>query len=238
MQKNNLNILSTRPLDPGLIQKASEQQIYIDCISFIETAPIKDQTIEHKIHTLQSKNITAVFTSMNAVEAVQEYLTAHPHWAIYCIGQTTKELVADTFGEGSIQGIANSASLLADAIINTQQKEVYFFCGDQRRNELPDKLSEAGITLHEVVVYTTSQQSKALLKEYNGILFFSPSAVHSFFASNNLTSTTTVFAIGSTTAAAIQQYTNNQLIIAERPGKEALVHTMMEYFSAIQKQEN
>jgi uroporphyrinogen-III synthase len=235
MPKNELNILSTRPLSADLIQQAKAQHILIDCISFIETEAIKDKSLEDRIHDLENKNIYAVFTSMNAVDAVVSYLSKKPNWFIYCIGQTTKELVAKSFSEEQIVGTANNASLLAEQIIHDQQKEIYFFCGDQRREELPGQLRKANILLHEIVVYLTTQKPQTVEIEYDGILFFSPSAVHSFFSANNVTAKTLLFAIGSTTAGAIKQYTNNNLIIAERPGKEALVHTMMLYFGNHQK---
>lgn len=238
MQKTKLNILSTRPLDKGIIETADQQNITIDCISFIETETIGDENLKNQILSLQEKNITAVFTSMNAVEAVRHHLTAKPGWVIYSIGQTTKELAAETFGKENIIGTANNAAQLADEIIKDNQKELYFFCGDQRRDELPNKLKASGIKLKEIVVYKTTQQAKTINKEYDGILFFSPSAVHSFFSANAVDKNTLLFAIGDTTAEAIRQYTNNNIIIAERPGKEALVQRMMEYFSATQKQNN
>ena len=237
MQKTKLNILSTRPLDENLVKAAMQQNIIIDCISFIETETIRDQNIAEQILSLQDKKLTAVFTSMNAVEAVKHYLSAKVDWVVYSIGQTTKELAAKTFGQENIAGTANNASQLADNIIDNKQQEVYFFCGDQRRDELPGKLEAAGVALHQIVVYKTIQKQNIISKAYDGILFFSPSAVHSFFVNNKI-GNSTMFAIGNTTAEAIRQYTNNNMIIAERPGKDALVHIMMEHFSTPQKQNN
>jgi uroporphyrinogen-III synthase len=98
MQKNKLNILSTRPLSKEIINEAAQQNASIDCISFIETKAIQDIGLEERLHNLSEENITAVFTSMNAVEAVKEYLPEKPKWNIFSIGHTTKELIADFFG--------------------------------------------------------------------------------------------------------------------------------------------
>jgi uroporphyrinogen-III synthase len=237
MQKNKLNILSTRPLKQEIVKEAAQQNIFIDCISFIETKPIQNRRLEEKIQELSEKKITAVFTSMNAVEVVKQYLPKKPRWDIFSIGQTTKELIAGFFGEEHIIATANDASALADNIIDKQIKEIVFFCGDQRREELPEKLKEKYIKVEEVEVYSTIATAEKISKIYDGILFFSPSAVESFFSVNEIASNTILFAIGNTTAEAISQKVKNKIIIAERPGKEALVKEMLIYFSR-QKQAN
>lgn len=236
MQKTKWNILSTRPLADEVLHKAALRSISIECISFIETEPIRNKELENKILQLQEQNITAVFTSMNAVEAVAHYLSKEPVWAIYCIGHTTKELVSNTFGNDSIRDTANSASLLADQIIQHDKKGIYFFCGDQRRDELPGKLKSNDIKVNEITVYQTKKQPTKLEKAYDGVLFFSPTAVESFFSMNILEKNTTLFAIGSTTSDAIKLFSSNTTVISEQPGKEALVEKAITYFSTIQKQ--
>jgi len=62
-------------------------------------------------------------------------------------------------------------------------------------------------------------------------LVFSPSAVDSFFTLNTIDKNTTLFAIGNSTANAIKQQVNNKIIIADTPGKAALVKKMLAYFS-------
>jgi uroporphyrinogen-III synthase len=237
MQKNKLNILSTRPLNNEIIDKAAQQNIFIDCISFIETQPIQNSGLKEKIQKLSAKKITVVFTSMNAVDVVKDYLSKKPEWDILSIGQTTKKLIADFFDEENIIATANDASTLADLIIDKEIKEVVFFCGDQRRDELPAKLKAKNINVEEVVVYSTIATVEKVSKRYDGILFFSPSAVESFFSANQVDSNTILFAIGNTTAETINQKVQNKIIIAERPGKEALVKEMLIYFSR-QKQGN
>jgi uroporphyrinogen-III synthase len=62
-------------------------------------------------------------------------------------------------------------------------------------------------------------------------LFFSSSAVESFFSANYINNNLIFFAIGNTTANTIRQKTNNKVIISEQPGKEALVRKMITYFN-------
>ena len=231
MQKIRLNILSTRPLNKQIIKDAAEQNIFIDCISFIETEPIKTREVEEKIQQLSEQNINAVFTSMNAVEAVKENLPSKPDWKIFSIGQTTKELIEEFFGKINIAGTADNAGLLADVIIQQHPKKVFFFCGDQRRDELPEKLIANNIIVKEIIVYRTTATSQKTLKHHDGILFFSPSAVQSFFSTNTIDNSTIIFAIGNTTANIVKQQVNNQIVVADKPGKEELVKKMLEYFS-------
>lgn len=230
MQKTEHQILSTRPLTQEIVEEAAGKNICIDCISFIETEPVKSIELEEKISQLSQKNITVVFTSMNAVEAAKEYLSQIPGWLIFTMGQTTKELVKESFGEKSIIGTADNASALADTIIEKGEKEIFFFCGDQRRDELPGKLKEKNIKIEEIVVYRTNPSAKKISKKYDGILFFSPSAVDSFFSINSINNDVVLFAIGNTTANVIRERTNNQIIIADQPGKAALAKKMIAYF--------
>ena len=237
MQKIKLNILSTRPLNNEVIEEGAQQNIFIDCISFIETEPVIKKELSERIQKLSRGKIPVVFTSMNAVEAVKNHLTLKPAWNIFSIGQTTRELIADFFGAESIVGTANDANNLADTIIAKDVNEVIFFCGDQRRDELPGKLNAKNIKVEEIKVYTTKATAQKLSKNYDGILFFSPSAVESFFSLNSIGNDVILFAIGNTTADAINRIVSNIVIIAEEPGKEALVKKMMTYFSK-QKQVN
>ena len=231
MQKIRLNILSTRPLNKQIIEDAAEQNIFIDCISFIETEPVASKEVKEKIRKLSTEKITAVFTSMNGVEAVKENLGSKPEWRIFSIGQTTKKLIADFFGPENIIATANDANTLADVIIEKDAKDIFFFCGDQRRDELPRKLKSKNINLEEVIVYNTIIAAHKISTDYDGILFYSPSAVESFFLVNTINKNAVLFAIGYTTSDALKELVKNKIIIAEQPGKESLVKKMLEYFS-------
>ena len=233
MPDNEIIILSTRPLPGSLIKEAAERHIAVDVLSFIETEVIQSIEIQQEIEAALLQSGTVIFTSMNAVEAVANEIGAQvPEWNVYCIGNTTQKLVKEYFGEGVIAGTADSAGALAERIIEdgTGSDEVIFFCGDQRRDELPDLLRSHDIEVNEIVVYQTIRAPQKIEKFYYGILFFSPSAVESFFENNKLPEQTILFAIGNTTATAIRRYSNNKIIIADEPGKENLFRKMMEYF--------
>ena len=233
MQQNKIFILSTRPIDAPLINEAKHQNIEIDILSFIETVPIRSIEVQQEIENALLKSSAVVFTSMNAVEAVANELDGHqPDWRIYSIGNTTRQLVKKYFGEEAIAGTAESAAELAELIVEEDNSDdIFFFCGEQRRDELPDILRSNDIDVNEIVVYQTIQVKHKIEKTYHGILFFSPSAVQSFFSNNKISDQTILFAIGNTTATEIKKYTNNKIITGDEPSKENLVMEMIRYYT-------
>jgi uroporphyrinogen-III synthase len=220
-------------LDQSLVEEARRNNLEIDIMSFIETTPVRDIVLEKEIENALHQTAVVVFTSMNAVDAVASRLKEQkPDWKIFCIGYTTRQLAENYFGKQSIAGIANSASELAEVIADEgNTSDVIFFCGDQRRDELPDGLRSHDIRVKEIIVYQTTNQPHLVDKGYQGILFFSPSAVESFFTNNKVSDKTVFFAIGMTTASAIKKYSANQVIISDEPGKENLVHIAIDFFS-------
>jgi len=233
MQQNKIFILSTRPIGDPLINESKHQNIEIDILSFIETVPIRSIEVQQEIENALLKSSAVVFTSMNAVEAVANELDGHqPDWRIYSMGNTTRQLVKKYFGEEAIAGTAESAAELAELIVEEDNSDdIFFFCGEQRRDELPDILRSNDIDVNEIVVYQTIQVKHKIEKTYHGILFFSPSAVQSFFSNNKISDKTILFAIGNTTATEIKKYANNKIITGDEPSKENLVMEMIRYYT-------
>jgi uroporphyrinogen-III synthase len=231
MPQNNIRILSTRPLQESILVMASEKGIQIDTESFIRTEAVQDKELVDHIHAFAKKKITAIFTSMNGVGAVTSKLAAKPDWKIYCMGGATKQLVTDFFGIRSIAATARDGESLAEKMIADKELgEVVFFCGDQRLDRLPEILVANEINLKEVMVYTTIYTPKFIDKSYDGIVFFSPSAVHSFFDINTIATDVIVFTIGRTTAAAVATYVENELVVSKWPGKEQMIEQVINYY--------
>ena len=231
MPQNNISILSTRPIDEAWIKNALSKNISIDVIPFIKTNPALASETLKQIEESLKITASVVFTSVNALEAVVSKIKdQNPSWKIFCIGHATKQSVEKYFGENSIEGIADNAKELAEEVIRAKVKEVIFFCGDQRRNELPDLLKKNNIEVKEIVVYQTVALPQKIEKNYDGILFFSPSAVKSFFQSNQLNDTTILFAIGNTTADEINKLTTNKIVVSDEPGQKAVLEKVTAYF--------
>lgn len=229
--QNKIQILSTKKISDELIRQADACNICIDAISFIETKEWIDQKTEERILELASGAATVIFTSSNAVKAVGKLLVTKPSWKIYCIEPATKDTVAYIFGSSNILGADVNADGLADKIIADQiAGDMVFFCGDKRRNVLKEKLEKRHINLEEIIVYKTIESPQLVLKNYDGILFFSPSAVHSFFSKNKMNQSQ-LFAIGPTTEEAARSFTNRSVIVPERPSAESLINSTIAYFN-------
>lgn len=236
MQQNNKRILCTRPIEQSLITKAAEKNADITVLPFIEIRKIQTQAFKDQLELLALRKIDVVFTSINAVESVAMNLTIKPSlWRISCIGGVTKEAVVKHFGEESLGARARNATALARKIVDAGvAKEVYFFCGDQRLDDLPETLRVNNIPVQEVVAYQTLQTPHEVEEDYNGIMFFSPTAVHSFFLMNTVRTEVIMFSIGKTTSATIQSYCTNRVVTSEWPGQENLVDKVLEYFEGQQ----
>jgi len=203
-------------------------------MNFIDTKENISAEIRERITDLSKKNITAIFTSSNAVNAVEKIVSKQTNWKIFCIEPATKKVVEQLFPDSSIVASAKDAAELAEKITNDNSiKEVVFFCGNQRRNLLPAELAKHKINVEELVVYQTIETPQIVSKKYDGILFFSPSAVRSFFTKNKLEAMTQIFAIGKTTADEVKSFSNNSIVISEIPGIENLIAEVIKYFSPI-----
>jgi uroporphyrinogen-III synthase len=83
------------------------------------------------------------------------------------------------------------------------------------------------------VVYETLETPVEIPGPLDAVLFFSPSAVNSFFSKNQLEKNTACFAIGATTARTIASYTANKIISSEVPDQSVLVQALRTYFHNI-----
>ena len=227
----NKKILCTRALDTQLISKAAVHNIQIDALPFIEIRKLQTQQFKEQVQQLALQNISVAFTSVNAVESVGQIIAEKPKWKISCIGGVTKDAVAKYFGEEAILVTGKNASVLSRKIIDTNNiKEVIFFCGDQRLDDLPETLRTNNIRVQEVIAYQTLQTPHDVQEDYDGVMFFSPTAAHSFFSSNTIRTDVPLFSIGKTTTATIQSYCANPVVTSEWPGQENLVEKVVEYF--------
>lgn len=229
---DKIHLLSTRELNDTLFEKANQHQVTLEAIPFISVQPVETTQNSQLITALDSQEATVIFTSVNAVETVVQQLPkkmAMPNWKIYCIGGATFTAVKKYWPYNNVLFTAKNASDLAINILQQKPANVVFFCGDQRRQELPDLLL-GKVQLTEVVVYNTVETPVKITKFYHGVLFFSPSAVKSFFSLNTLSPGTIAFVIGNTTAKAVQGYSSNQLIESDFPAKDQLLTKSLAHF--------
>ncbi|MBC7904382.1 MAG: uroporphyrinogen-III synthase [Gemmatimonadaceae bacterium] len=232
MPDSSVTILCTRPVDDSFVEAAAEVGIDLQILSFIDTEPVLTIETQQEIEHALTLSTAVVFTSMNAVEAVATLVDGEqPDWMVYCMGNTTKKLAEKYFGKDAVAATGEDASDLADSIIADDIGSVVFFCGDVRRNELPDKLEAEEIEVTEIVVYETIFTPHKIKIPLNGLIFFSPTAVKSFFSVNKVAENTIIFAIGKTTASEVSKFCKNKIIIAAAPAKDQLVEEAITYFS-------
>lgn len=211
-------VLSTKKLT----QPQKELLLNAD-ISFVEADFLDVESIDFDTE-LSIEN--AIITSKNAVESVVKKQIKIRN--CFCVGDKTEEiLIKNGF---SIAEKAYQAKTLAEKIIKNHSKKSFtFFCGDKRREELPFLLKEFKVNLNEIEVYKTKLTTKQIDGVFDGILFFSPSAVQSYVLRNEFEDMT-VFCIGKTTEAEVKKHTNN-IITANKTTIENVIVQVVKHFS-------
>ena len=215
-------VLSTKKLLPG--QKAL---LLNSGIALVERNFITIRPLNFEIPDLP-ENI--IFTSKNAVKIVLSNKIAAELKSrkIFCVGEKTAATLANTGLE--IAEKAQNASALAEKIVqNYKEEDFLFFCGKKRREELSDKLKNDQVVLNEIEVYDTHIVPKRIDRIFDGVLFFSPSAVTSFFQENKIEESV-VFCIGTTTAAEAKKY-SDKIVVASKPTIENVIVQVVKHLS-------
>jgi uroporphyrinogen-III synthase len=185
--------------------------------------------IQNKDFTIETINEYLIFTSQNAVESVlrnekREELKTKD---CFCVGEKTKALLEENGFE--VIEYSEYAAELASIICNQYAKSSFtFFCGNMRRDFLPDALKFGQIGLDEIEVYNTILTPHKMDFTPDGILFFSPSGVKSYMKENKMEDEI-CFCIGKSTSEALKYITPNR-IIANEPTKESVIMKCIEYY--------
>ena len=153
----------------------------------------------------------AIFTSQNGVKAFFKNCAKNKQnvhvQQCFCVGQKTEALLRKNGLK--VAKMTKNASELGNFIVKQFKNDrFYYFCGNNRRDELPAILKTAKITLFEIKTYKTELKPRKFDQKWDGILFFSPSGVQSFVLENKFEHSM-AFCIGETTATAARKYTNN-----------------------------
>jgi uroporphyrinogen-III synthase len=153
----------------------------------------------------------AIFTSQNAVLSIQnsEFRIQN----CFCVGEKTKALLEQN--DQKVVKMTDYASELADYLVkNHKNDSFHFFCGNIRSDEIPSRLKENNITFKEIEVYKTTLNPTKFERQFDAVLFFSPSGVRSYCEErSNLTDNKAIFVcIGTTTASEAKRYTENVVV--------------------------
>lgn len=208
-------VLSTKKLAPN------QRELLLNAgIGLVEYDAIKIELTDFKTDKKKIEN--AIFTSKNAVKAISRLQIEN----CFCVGDRTAMRLGK-MGYQIIEKAQNSEELGKIIAEKHHEKQFHFFSGNRRRDELPTILKENQIDFSEIQVYETSLNPKKFESDFDGILFFSPSAVKSFTQKNGINSV--AFCIGSTTAEEAAKHTQN-IVVASRPGIENVIAKVVAYF--------
>lgn len=222
---NPFRLLITRKISSSLVLRAGLNGIDVLEKEFIAIEPAVTTDVNKSIEKILSTEATIAFTSKNAVIAVgSHYDVKNVPWKIFSLEGSTGKEVRKFFSEDKIAGTALNAKLLAKVILESSAgKKVVFFCGNLRRDDLPELLRSKNIAVDEIVVYNTVLVPQKVVDDYEAIAFFSPSAVKSFFTLNQLKDTVICISVGQTTTEAIKELSKNRIVTANKPSEESVL---------------
>ncbi|MDZ7720739.1 MAG: uroporphyrinogen-III synthase [Balneolaceae bacterium] len=243
-----LDIFVTRELDNDQIELAEDLGLNVVIEPAIEIEFREDWFAVEMLFKSNKEPIIAA-TSYNAVKALEFYQSSGkeiPEKAtFYAVGRKTAEAVKERLGFDASSPEKQNAIGLAEMIKEdfsdkdeSEKSTVLHFCGDKRRDEFRQFLNDADIHVRDMVVYNTNLKNMRLpTHKTDGILFYSPSAVHAFrdsggFLNKNLPE---LFAIGETTAEELSIEAGRHVHVSPEPSTEELLKHVAEILN---KEEN
>lgn len=195
-----MRVLSTKKL----LQNQRELLLNAS-LSFLEYDALHINSIDFKIPAQQTH---CIITSQNGARAFLAQQQIPKAAAYFCVGDKTGALLSKK--DLNVIKIAQNGADLAHFIIKNHKNESFsYFCGKQRRDELPSLLEEAEVHCNEIVVYETHQHIRTFDQTFEGILFYSPMGVSAFAKTNPIP---VAFCIGETTAAEAKKYTDTVVV--------------------------
>ncbi len=213
--KQRVEIFSTRKLtqDQRFLFKDG---LEVDSADFIKTSPTR---IHAKVLRVKMRNV--VITSQNAVEALLTNVSANElqFENIYCVGRRTRRLIESRIGK--VRHFEKNAKKLADYLVdNLEGIEVTYFCSNMRMDDIPDILTESGITVNEIETYKTKYTPIEVPENVKGILFYSPSTVESYLELNKADKK--AYCIGESTAKKAREHFP-EVYVAKIPSVESVI---------------
>lgn len=234
------HILVTRKLSDEDIRLAGKigLDLQIDPVLDFEFINIKSEFLK----LLNTKIIDAlVFTSRNGVLGFQKLFADIPvdvkKLRVFAVGKKTAGQLQKIDLKAIIPDESNARGLARLITEDGEVKSVIHICGNKRRNELSQMVTEAGKKVYELIVYKTLRNPDiSISHEMNAeaILFYSPGAVEAFLDNHdNGVLDMPVFAIGSTTAEAMQNSGFRHIFIADETSTESLLKKVKDFFNGM-----
>jgi len=226
------NILVTRKLDDDQISLAKNLGLNVSVEPAIEIS-LRNDWLSVNSAVQKAEKPVFVFTSQNGVRAFLRFVKAGleiPETPlIYAVGNKTSDLLKENGYISLIPNEQNGAALAEMILDDIKSKRVpdsvsvLHFCGNLRRDELRQLLTNSDIDVKDIVVYKTVL-NQMNLSDINseGILFYSPSAVQAFRQSGGFRQKKLpkLFAIGPTTAEELSIESGGHVFVSPEPDTE------------------
>lgn len=222
-----MTVLSTKILAPN------QRELLLNAgVGFVDFDILK---ITPQTLSLNAAITNAIITSQNAARSVLDVCASNQNTCsqtrFFTVGAKTAKLLNDAGLQ--VVAIANNSLELAHLLIEKHREDSFtYFCGNTRRDELPDMLSKAQICFKEQIAYKASAQEKSFTHDFDAVLFYSPMGVSAFAKSNSIN---LAVCIGSTTAQAAQKHAKS-VIIANQTTVESTIAKAVLYLKNVQKQ--
>jgi uroporphyrinogen-III synthase len=221
-----IKILSTKTLSPTHIQIFEENGFDIKDMQFIDFQYLTPNIL------FNNKNKYAIFTSQNGVIGFEKIYKGESDLNIFCLEGPTAYM-AEKWGK--IQGTAANSVALAEQILESDIEAVAYFKGNLSRPDLAGILRGQGVKVSEYDVYKTILTPFEVASQFDAYLFFSPSAVDSFFKKNIINTDIPCFCIGHTTATTLQRYNHQAIYTPTTPSVSGVVDCVLIYFKNIKQ---
>jgi uroporphyrinogen-III synthase len=216
-----ISLLSTKKLSP--------QESAIFSTSFFHLLEEDFISIELLDFDWKAETDMLLFTSKNAVLSVlqNEKIALLKQKNCICVGEKTKELLVKNGFK--VLDFAHYADDLVPIISEKYSHfSLSFFCGNLRRDVLPDFFKKNRIKFEEIQVYGNKLTPYKITEPMDAILFFSPSGVMSYLKENKLENQL-CFCIGKTTAEALQPYTD-KIILSKKPTISSVLEEVVGFY--------
>lgn len=226
-------ILVTNEINEAAIAYAKNLSLHLLVEPMIKTAIRENELETIRDIAVEDTAEAWVFTSKNAVQAFLKIKDQLPNYKLKKFYAVGKKTAAHLENLGTITHVPEReyAIDLAKLIVLQNIHSVLFWCGNLRREVLPNFLKEKNIALKELVVYDTIPQPKQIAMQYDAIAFLSSSAVESFFSANNISAAIPLFAIGKTTFQTLKKLSKNKIYLVEKPEVFLLLDSIKNHFS-------
>ena len=220
--KENINVYSTKTLtknqsllfNENVVSESSDFiKISVNRIKpQIIRAPIKNVIISDK-HTAE-----ALLHNFSKVELQFQN--------IYCVGRRTKRFVSNTIGEVK-KTEKSDHDLITHLIDHIDGDELIYFGNEPLSDDLQTMLQNHNVSVQNVKAYDIKYDDIKIKDSIEGVLFFSPLAVHSYLKQNH--SNNIAFCFGNSTAVEAKKHFKD-VRVAKTPTINGMIDIVNEHF--------